>query len=181
MDADLDSSFRFLLEKEQRELDAIIDNLPRFYAYLGGLFDAEGSIFYHRKGIGGAFELAITNMDIDLLGRIHDKLLKLGYFAKLDRTTRDNQKYPIKSSDHIWRICVWRHEDVNRLLASMLLRHGEKVAKREIAMRLHTWPCPEDRRAVLRDWQSLLDTIGASVEESIRKAKEIAGVSLSCR
>ncbi len=179
MDADLDTSFRFLLDREQQELDAIIADTPRFYSYLGGLFDAEGSIFYHRKGSGGAFELTLTNMDLDLLVRIRDELLKLGYSSKLDRNTRNNQKYPIKGSDHIWRICVWRHKDLNRLLGNMVLRHSEKVAKRDIAMRLESRPRPDMRMAVLREWQKLLDEIEASVEESIKKAKEAALSSLS--
>jgi hypothetical protein len=56
LDCDLDSSFNFLLDlKEAASLMIAQEDL--FLDFLAGFFDAEGSIYYHSKGKGGAFEL----------------------------------------------------------------------------------------------------------------------------
>jgi hypothetical protein len=172
MDVDLDKSFMFLLERDEESFRKIMADETLFYRYLAGFFDAEGSIHYHRKGSGGAFELAVTNMDIELLNVLCERLVDSQYSAKLGRSPHNNGTGLVSGADHIWRIQLWRYDDVSRLLKMLPLQHPEKVAKREIALTLPTWPPPDVRSAVLNKWNSLLDKIDSDVAESIRKAQD---------
>src|SRR5207247_2481446 len=49
LDADLDESFNFLLHRLPNELLPIINEKELFMAFLAGFFDAEGSVYLHRK------------------------------------------------------------------------------------------------------------------------------------
>ena len=171
MDADLDDSFRFLLDRDPNTFQGILTREQTFFSYLAGIFDAEGSVHYHRKGGGGAFESSVTNMDIELLRVLLRQLEALGYHAKLESTPHSKDKTKVRGADYIWRIQVWRYKEVKGILNRLPLRHSEKVAKREIALTLPTWPSPDVRRQVLSRWEELLDRIEYDVQESIKEAK----------
>jgi hypothetical protein len=173
MDVDLDKSFEFLLNRDANTFERIIAEQRLFLSYLAGFFDAEGSIYYHKKGTGGAFEMNITNMDYGLLTTLCDEIRNFGHHAKLSINTRDNKKSIIKGADQIWRIEIWRHEDVTRLLGMLPLRHPEKTAKKAIALQLPDWPSKEARQRVMVDWNSLLQRIEQDVQKSISCAKKI--------
>ena len=172
MDVDLNDSFRFLLERNAETFHKIMADENLFFSYLAGFFDAEGCVLYHRKGSGGAFELNVTNMDIELLTILSGRLLDLHYSAKIGRSPHNKDKSKVRGADYIWRIQLWRYEDVSRLLKRLPLRHSEKIAKRNVALTLPTWPPPMIRWEVLNKWDNLLEKIESEVAESIRKAHD---------
>jgi hypothetical protein len=174
LDCDLDSSFSFLLGlKEAASLMVAQEDL--FLNFLAGFFDAEGSIYYHNKGKGGAFELSITNTNFGLLQEIANGLRAFGIAFKLEERRIEHQKAVesgIKNpGEFIWILKIWQHESVNRLLKIMDLRHPEKVAKAAIACRLEDWPTSERRRAVLSEWHTLLSSIESECEKWVERAR----------
>ena len=171
MDADLDGSFRFLLERDMETFEKVLSDDSLFLSYLAGFFDAEGSVYYHKKGVGGAFELSIANMDVSLLETLNQHLQGLGYSSKLSRTSQDPEKRNIRGADHIWHISIWRHDDVRTLLTHLPLMHSEKTAKRELAVQLPSWPSRMERSTILGKWRVLLTRITREVEESIEEAR----------
>jgi len=170
MDADLHESFRFLLDRDRETFQQLMSDAPCFLSYLAGFFDAEGSIYYHRKGPGGAFELSITNMDFELLQALSRQLQRFDYASKISISKR-TQPVEIQGADHIWRIFIWRHNDVSALLSQLPLRHSEKCAKRKIALELPMWPSVRERDTVLNSWNVLLARIDSEIRESIREAE----------
>jgi len=165
LDCDLDSSFEFLrvAKKPPSELPP---DVRSFFAFLAGFFDAEGSIYYHKKGNGGgAFELSITNTDHELLQTIASRLDQLRLHSVL-RRAEANRESAIESgianpSEFMWRIVVWRHDDVNRLLRMLDFRHPEKSAKAKIATRLRFRASSAARRRIVTEWVSLIEGIEA--------------------
>ncbi|MBI3841075.1 MAG: hypothetical protein HY297_03855, partial [Thaumarchaeota archaeon] len=55
LECDLDSSFEFLLDPAA-EFRWIFESGAFFIAFLAGFFDADGSVYYHRKRARGGFE-----------------------------------------------------------------------------------------------------------------------------
>jgi len=158
LECDLDSSFRFLLFKLK------IENLKsftpeEFKAFLAGFFDAEGSILFHKKKQWGGFELSIPNMNLTLLELIADKLeadsckcvVEL-VRQKADRGTKGGQ-------DYIWRLAVYRAEDVRSILRDLQLRHSEKVAKAKIALKFPTRPDGFTLKSTKDRWRILIKQI----------------------
>jgi hypothetical protein len=146
LDCDLDKSFEFLLDRDRFIEMAFQDN-GLFLAFLAGFFDAEGSLYYHKKRKHGAFEMSLANMNETLLRRIVAKLSELEYVPALERTKQNQEKAlrrGIKnSSEWIWCVRIWRYEDVVRLLRAIPIRHPEKVEKRD---RPRTGVPVQDRR-----------------------------------
>ena len=171
MDVDLDHSFRFLLERDIGTFERIMTDTPLFMNYLAGLFDAEGSIFYHRKSNGGAFELSIGNNDIILLERIKTRLALIDYSPTISKIMLSPNSNVAGGQPYTWQLRIWRHDEVNRILKNLPLRHLEKTAKREIALDLPAWPSKEVRDYVLSRWSALLEKIRNEVTLSIHEAE----------
>jgi hypothetical protein len=157
LDCDLDSSFDFLLAAKLEPMRFVSDE-KSFWSFLAGFFDAEGSIVYHRKGRRGAFELILTNSNLELLRRISEKLLALGFTSVIQKV-RVNRLKAIESgianpSEFMWRIGIWQYENVSRLLRLLPLRHAEKEAKVAIALRLGFRETRANRRTILEEWKS---------------------------
>ena len=174
LDSDLDTSFKFLHGAKTRPFELPLDE-KIFLSFLAGFFDAEGSIYYHRKGKGGAFELSITNTNFELLQRISARLNQMGFHHALTRVRVDREKAIASGMTHpsefMWRIVVWRFEDVNRLLRTLHLRHPEKMAKSEIALRLGFRIAPEIRNRIVREWESLIEAIEIDCQNYIDSAR----------
>jgi LAGLIDADG-like domain len=170
MDVDLDHSFRFLLERDMSTFEGIMTDTRLFMNYLAGFFDAEGSIFYHRKGNGGAFELSISNNDLVLLERIKAHLVLTGYSPTISKVAQTQSSRVIQGQPYIWQLRIWRHDEVSAILRNMPLRHSEKTAKRAIALDLPAWPSGEARSQVLIRWSALLEKIENEVKDSINQA-----------
>jgi hypothetical protein len=92
LDCDLDASFYFLLNANELAR-RFIESDDLFFSFLAGFFDADGSIYYHRKKARGAFEFSLTNSDEDLLKRIQQKLLRLWILAHpKNESSRSHQR-----------------------------------------------------------------------------------------
>jgi hypothetical protein len=173
LDCDLDSSFDFLLMAKTNPMKFVTDERT-FWAFLAGFFDAEGSVYYHRKERRGAFELAVVNLNLDLLRELGGRLRSFGFSFCLQETRVDTEKAAARgimnSSEFIWRIAVWRYRDVQGLLKRLPLKHPEKVAKAGIASRLAFRAMSEHRRPILDEWESLIRRIDAECKNYIEKA-----------
>jgi len=174
LDCDLDNSFRFFLEMSQY-VPRLLKDDELFLCFLGGFFDAEGSIYYHKKKERGAFEFSISNTNECLMRAINDKLVQIGFNPVMSRQAQDPERAigrGVKNSqDHIWRITLWRYEEVRRLVKAIESRHPEKTAKIEIALTLGYRPTVADREVVLREWESLKQEIRRDCLQYIEKAK----------
>ena len=174
VDADMDRTFEFLRERK----DEWLSDRSTFFSFLAGFFDAEGSILYHKKGLGGAFELMLPNLDIELLQKIVAKVNSYGLHPKLRFQLRKNDTRVIngqlvRGCGWIWRIEITRYVEVNQLLQEMPLRHREKVHKAVIALKLPYEASISERAAVLKPWRELIQKIEDEVQGSIRAAAEL--------
>jgi len=176
LDCDLDSSFKFLANSREL-LSDIFSSKDLFLSFLAGFFDAEGSVYYHKKAGIGAFEFSLANTDVEILEMIRGGLRELGLSPNLReqrrilrRTIRGTN---IISTKPIWRLELWRHEDVARILKQLPLRHPEKVAKAEIALSLRFRSEPGERESIISKWESLKCQIERDVDDYIEKARRI--------
>ena len=176
LDCDLDASYSFLLEVKELAVQVVSDE-ELFFDFLAGLFDAEGTIYYHRKKKGGAFELSLANTNLGLLREIGRKLDALGISFKLRRTRIDRQKAlkrRIKNSvEVVWKLDIWRYENVRQLVQALPLRHPERVAKAAIAQKLEKRPNPTDRKLIVAEWINLINDIKLDSERYIVRARDI--------
>jgi hypothetical protein len=140
LDCDLDSSFEFMVDSKQPTAEIFAEN-DLFMNFVAGFFDAEGSIWYHKKGKGGAFEISISNLNEGLLRGIATGLSKLG-LSPVIASARQRKPPQITGevAEIIWLLQLWRHTDVVRFLQLIPLRHLEKSRKAEIAMKLQNQP-----------------------------------------
>jgi len=173
-DCDLDSSFEFLLAAKRNPMEMVRDN-AMFLSFLAGFFDAEGSIYFHRKGKRGAFELSVTNTSLELLQEIATRLTQLGFHSVL-RKVRVNRERAIESgmtnpSEFMWRITIWRNKDVSGLLQTLALRHPEKIVKMKIALRFALEVNSAMRVSILADWQTLIRNIHIECQNYIASAR----------
>jgi hypothetical protein len=128
MDADLDESFQFLMEKSKTIPEFVIRRGKLFFDYLGGFFDAEGSISLHRSA-PFHFEIRITNTNLPLLEKIIAKLSREGFAVSTGAG-----KSGFAPSSRVWRITIWRYHDVHNFLRRVTLRHPERKAKGRITL-----------------------------------------------
>ena len=170
LDCDLDPSFSFLLEREGwRKWVAGSDDT--FVSFLAGFFDADGSVFFHKKREGGGFELALSNMNGNLLIAISNRLEIMGFSPKL-RLNRQRPDRGVKNGkDQIYRLSMWRHANVKRALAMLPLRNREKVMKARIAVGLPYWSNLADRMDAIEAWDSLKSSIRAERDRCIDEAR----------
>ena len=170
LECDLDSSFGFLLSKaDMAELSSWNDKL--FLAFLAGLFDAEGSIFLHKKGSRYDPEIAITNSDRTLMDLLFVRIRRLGYSA---HAIWKNQKFDrggIRGRSIIGKILIWRFAEVQKFLGRLGLRHEEKVAKALLVLSLHFRARDSTQTQVIQKWKELKDSIKAERNRFLLKAQ----------
>ena len=155
-------------------MSEFVHNPHLFMSFLAGFFDAEGTVYFHKKGNGGAFELAIVNTDSELLREIGEELSGRGYALKLEQVKVDQEK-AVRSGvknpgEFRWRIVMWRFEEVHRLMSEMPVRHAEKVAKIEIALRVARLKENQERVAPMAEWKHLLARIRNQRNEYVARA-----------
>jgi len=171
LDCDLDASFQFLLEDRRRAARVPADP-EHFMAFLAGFFDAEGSVYFHRKKRWGAFELSIANKDEELLRRIAAFLTRDGYSVSLRQNRQKVDRGVKNGSEDIWRLTLWRYADVTRLLKALPLRHPERTRKAKIAFQLGLRASQSNRDEVVAEWEALAGEIRAERDAYVRKALE---------
>jgi hypothetical protein len=158
--ADLDASFSFLLEFRRKVPDWVFEK-EVFRYFIGGFFDAEGSIWLNQTAIHG-FALSITNRDAELLERIQSRLREEGFNLYM-RKQRDGD---------VWKIETWRREEVYKLIRFLWLRHEEKVSKGRVALRIESIRTPDEYDKLVNDWDSLLAEIRRNRDAYVQLAKE---------
>jgi hypothetical protein len=152
LECDLDASFEFLLGKR---MDVQLDSSTRNerLAFLAGLFDSEGTVYYHRKREFGSFELFFTNKSEELLRWIGDVLSELNVKWKLERRIQDSRRLNGGKNDQISRIVIWRTLDVEKLLQLLVPRHEERIKKKAIALEfIGSFP---KEKGIVTKWREL--------------------------
>lgn len=169
IDCDLDDSYEFLLEID-RSIPVLLRDERLFWSFLAGFFDAEGNIYFHKKGTRGAFELTISNTNEPLIKEIFERLRTLAFGVKL---TLDSQsKGRIEGTDEgiIWRIRVWRYRDVVGMLQKLGLRHPEKVEATAIVLSLQSRANRTEVESTVFRWNEFRKQVKRERDEYLERA-----------
>ena len=170
LECDLDHGFGFLLEKAR--IDAI-DSLSamEFFAFLAGFFDAEGSIYLHWKSSRFSPELSLSNTDDPLLRCINERLVGVGISPNLRQDRQREGRIGGTSASTIWKVKIWRFEDVKRLLVVLGFKHSEKLEKKRLALGLTQPPMTSTNLEIWKKWDDLGREIRRGCQEFIRRAE----------
>jgi hypothetical protein len=173
LDCDLDKSFGFLADSSQPGPE-IFANKDLFIHFLAGFFDAEGSIWYHRKVWTGSFEVSIANLNERLLRKIVETLSTLGFSAHIYRI-RQRRATGIRGeiAEFIWRVQLWNQDEVTRFLKLIPLKHPEKTEKTRIALKYNLGTGPTERSDALAEWDRWKERIANEVAEYIEIARQL--------
>ncbi len=170
LDCDVDGSFEFLLNPKD-SMKAIFSSQQLFLTFLAGFFDAEGSIYYHKKRSSGGFELSMNNVNEGLLGEIASKLSEMGLSPKLRRASQNPERGVKNGGEFIGRLTLWRYENIAHILKILPIRHAEKCAKAAIALTLGYRSGPKDRRDTIARWDALKLQIRSQRDDYVDKAR----------
>jgi LAGLIDADG-like domain len=171
VEVDLDGSFSFLLIESVGQLDEFFTTPVLFFSFLSGFFDAEGSIYYHKKGNWGGFELSISNTLLDLLAKISVALETLGYHSKLVTLVQQRDRLGYEKPGQISRIIIWRREVIHQVLGRIELRHPERKAKARIALVFLSSSTKSEIGHVLGAWNDLRAQIRQDVKDYREEAR----------
>ena len=172
LECDLDASFEFLLKKPAaQDLEAL--DLEEFLAFLAGFFDAEGSIYLHKKSNGWAPELSITNTERQILELVGKRIEEIGVRSSLNEYGQGANRLGYLSEGRIHRLQVWQIDSVRGLLKRLGLRHEEKVSKAKIALLFESPLNRVKNHGQIRSWKSLSKMIEYGRVEFMEKAKEV--------
>lgn len=173
LECDLEDSFEFLLAKPTAETVKVLSD-SEFLAFLAGFFDAEGSIYLHRKSSGYAAEVSITNKEYDMLELISERLAALGIVSKLYSSQQDPMRLGYYRPGEIWRLKVWRFDAVKSILKALEFRHREKVEKSKLALSFSSPLSHAANAELVHDWAALSDRIEEEKIEFISEARNTA-------
>jgi hypothetical protein len=171
LEVDLDESFGFLLSSRETIIEECTGSLELMFSFLAGLIDAEGTIYYHRKGMNGGFEIYLTNKDTFLLGRVQRCLESIDIFTKLETRMQIPERMAEGKKETISRLVIWRDRDVESVLRMLQVRHGEKRRKRELALEIMNRRDLSRRERILA-WDELLDSIKLERDQFVESAGE---------
>jgi hypothetical protein len=163
----LHASFEFLV----KPLELADESFLSFFA---GFFDAEGtiSIFKQHRSTTTGLRVEVSSCNRDLLLLIAEKLRRIGYGAYLSEkpVRRKGEKVGYGPyNEDFWRLSLTRSDEALRLLRSLPLRHREKVAKKELALRCRKMPWVD----VASQVRALRASIEAEVDDCVEAAKRI--------
>jgi transposase-like protein len=135
----LDNTFKFLLDKPSKLPKWIISG-DKFYSFLAGYVDAEGSWKInksHRDAIN--FTFYIGSEDELILEQIRDRLTRDGFSAHLYLEKKKGQQSNLGSyNKDLYAVCIFRKTDVVRL-AKILLplsRHMDKIKRMKLILEI---------------------------------------------
>ncbi|HEV2137605.1 MAG TPA: LAGLIDADG family homing endonuclease [Nitrososphaerales archaeon] len=171
LEVDLDQSFEFLNFDFKNSLEEFGRSPVVFLSFLSGFFDAEGSIYFHKKRKGGAFEISITNTNVGILVKIQSVMALIGHYSKFETNVQDELRLGYLKKGTISKIRVWRQSDVIGLLKLLNLRHAEKIAKAEIALTYQLAKDPEVRANARKRWTENTKTIAAEKSRFVEDAR----------
>ncbi len=169
LEVDLENSFEFLLRAKQTKENLFADE-QSFLSFLAGFFDAEGSIYLHKKRFGEGFEAQITNTDEELLKLISRGLESLGYHPRLYHRAQHARHLGQVQGKELWVLKLHRIFEVCRLLETLPLRHGEK---REKARLVVSSVCPHlaEQTVKMEDWDAVLEKFKNGRDRFVQEAE----------
>ena len=177
LECDLDESFEFILQKIAiSELKSLPES--EFWSFLAGIIDAEGTIYLHKRSYGATFEVVITNTDRMLLGVLDGRLRRHEYHTKVFEGKQDENRLGYLKPGRIFRLSLPRPSDVCRLLASVNLRHREKITKSNFVRGRYCSDELDLGADAEFDWQVLTSEVHREVKNFIRSAAEAHKESL---
>ncbi len=178
LECDLDRSFSFLLKP--KGFNAREYSSPsRFLSFLAGFFDAEGSIFYHKKRWSGGFEVSISNLNFELLEWMKGRLTSMGFHPAVQRSKQKLNRGVRNGGSEIWRLRLWRLEEAKRFLKVIPIRHREKVAKADLVMLARGWDNPVHKQELIGRWNDFMKSVRVETLECVRSAEEKLSDNLS--
>ena len=157
LEADLDGSFSFLLKRLS------IDGLTRFdksefVVFLGGIFDAGGTICLHQKRLGVALNSHSQTRIWGCLITFQESFawLHAGYHPIVDSRVQDPSRLGYYKEGRVLRLVIWRKAQVCRTLSWITPRHGEKKVKAQFGREICGLAiCPGERRRLTAGAQLL--------------------------
>lgn len=175
LESDLDWTFEFLLGKANA---AHLGKLPirEFLAFLAGFVDAEGTIYLHKKRFGLAFELLMANTDLALLKSIAKMLTRMSFHPFIRRSIQDPTRLGYDKPGEIYRLTIWRREEVRKLLEILVLRHQERVQKAKFALgRLSQVGYKMGKKDIV-DWRALTKEIKDARDVFVKRAQATVSI-----
>ena len=116
--------------------------------------------------------LEVSSCNKDLLSLITKELCRIGYAAHLSEKPVRRKGEAIgygPYNEDFWRLSLTRSDEVPMLLRSLPLRHREKVAKKELAVRSRNMPWVD----VANQVQALRGLIETEVHDCVEAAERI--------
>ncbi len=188
----LDNSFQFLLLDKETVWEWVSQKESTLYAYLAGIWDAEGSVGIHPNARVVSIRLSVYNTDTELLRFVNQSLITLGYRPKgLYKEKSEGErtsKYDIPHRKDHFRVALFNLDESQSLLGRLPLLHGEKMARKALALSLKRgdyWKDVSARVEVLRktfDLQTERFVAAARLECEMRRRRKLLnreGVKLS--
>jgi len=169
LEIDIDGSFEFLLMKKAIGHLPDLTNSGTVLAFVAGFFDAEGCITFHRKGAYSDFEVQMSNSNGELLAKIQAALEELGYHPTLYRSVDDDPQVGHKTESVMWKLALYRHEEVKKFLAEIPLRHKEKVTKARLALAHMNSTSVLDSEGFPEGWRDYLDVVKRGCDRLIHQ------------
>ena len=131
--SDLNTTFKFLLEKPKEIPIWILENYIYFFNFLAGYMDSEGSWCVKQSHLNFVrFLFEIKSCDYLVLKQIKEKLNNLNYSCWLYLSVEKGTETPkgILNED-LYHLVVYRKEDVISLIKNLLQfsKHPEKIQK----------------------------------------------------
>ncbi len=163
--ADLDRSFEFLLEKYGPVPSWVTmeDNVFRYY--LAGLFDAEGSISLLESTFFG-FQVAIANKDASLIQTVFGKMVGLRFDPRLKK----------QKGSEVWSLYMWQAIHVRRFLTTVCFIHREKRTRAKLALLIQD-SSGTRREELLEEWDQLRASFKKERDMFVEEAKRALGRS----
>jgi hypothetical protein len=136
----LDKSFEFLLESQEAAREWVSQIESRLFAYLAGIWDAEGSVEVCRNRDVISIRLPIHNTSVALLEFIVRELRRTGYSPRGLQPNKPegaiSSKWGIPRRKDYWRVVLLDLDQSQSLLRRIPLRHREKVEMKQLALSL---------------------------------------------
>jgi len=164
LEVDLDASFEFLLMKpSMQDLERLTSS--EIVSFFAGIFDAEGTIYLHRKRFGASFEISIANVESNLIEFISKWLRAMGYHPCIGSTAQNPFRLGYFREGRILRVSMLRQPEVCSILGIIPLRHKEKIRKRDFVIRSGRNAASRIGKTAIHEWERL--TLGIQNERDI--------------
>ncbi|MDV3292718.1 MAG: hypothetical protein LYZ70_00425 [Nitrososphaerales archaeon] len=136
--ARLDYSFEFMLPAPRKHYPKWKEGPAKFFAWLAGIVDSDGSVNVVRSGIYARAMMAVSNQDGRLLRHIKRELRAAGYHPGGPYLSAPRGQvtpgYDIRYNKDMLVLCVQKRAEVLGLLHLLPLKQSEKVRRKILAM-----------------------------------------------